>query len=646
MLHFKRQSKSKQKGFTIIELMVIAPVVILTIGAFITVIVSMTGDVLVSRTANATLFDIQDSLNRIEQDIKLSSRFLATSGDTSNNGFALQTGQGYDDGTAIFKNVSTTNGTILILNSIATTGNPINATSAYVYAIDPLNPCNTAGVIQNTPQVMNIIYFVKSGTLWRRTVMQSNYANTSTNWCNVPWQLPSCSPGYSATFCKADDLKLVSGLGTTGFNVQYFNGSDNTIENTTASDTSVGVTDANRDSALQTATTASVSITSTKTVAGRDSTQAATLRATRLDINASSLVAPAPAPTSPGIPTNVVATGSSTSQVAVSWSSPAGPPTSYTLQYSQKADFSSPTTINNITSTNRTISGLAQATVYFIKVRAANSVGNSSYSGTIMGTSQGSNIWSNYTLITGVGDWNLDGNNDLIGYKSNGDIELHLGSGNATFGGIIKLTNIGTVVRNLLGPGTPSGASAPFLWWANNNTGPGYTLKSDGATGISGSAISSGLSNWISYSSVFTAPKFYSDGTTVLIAKLSAQYIHSLASSGAVTYMASYGSGWDGAFPGDRVFGTGDFTGDGKGDIAGISSAAVMTLYAGTGTGTTGSTYGLGSGWTNDRVMGGWDYNNDGKVDILRYYIPTGVLGFYPGNGAAGFGSPLNTPIN
>jgi Tfp pilus assembly protein PilE len=378
MLRFKRRKSTKQKGFTIIELMVVAPVVILTIGAFVTVIVSMTGDVLVSRTANATLFSVQDSLNRIEQDIKLSSGFLSTSGDTTNNNFALTAGQGYDDGTQIFKNVDSTTGTMLILNTIATTGNPLLATSAYVYARDPLNACNSAQVIQNTPQSMNIIYFVKNGTLWRRTVMQPLYNNTVTNWCSLPWQLPTCTPGYSPslTFCKADDIQLIDGLGTTGFDVQYFNGSNATLENTTASDTGVGVTNANRLAALQSATTASVSLTSTKSVAGRDSTQTATLRATRLDINASSLVVPVIA-TTPTAPV-VTATTSAPTTALFTWPAVNGA-VSYTIDYSTNGGGNWTNGFTNQTTRTFTYSGATHGQTVSVRVSATNTAGTSSY---------------------------------------------------------------------------------------------------------------------------------------------------------------------------------------------------------------------------------------------------------------------------
>ncbi len=373
--------------------MVVAPVVILTIGAFVTVIIGLTGDVLASRASNAALFNIQDGLNRMEQDIKLSSGFLAT------NNITPQTGQGFDNGTAGFKNVDTTNGTMLILNSIATTGNPIQTGTNYVYAIDPLNACNSAQVIQNTPQSMNIIYFVKAGTLWRRVVMQQNYANTATNWCAVPWQLPSCTPGYVASFCKTQDIQIVSGLGTSGFNVQYYSGANNGLQNTTASDTSAS--DTNRAAALVPSTTATISLTTNQTVAGRTVAQSGTIRATRLDINASSIYTP-PTPTIPAAP---VVTASVTSPTTAVFTWPVVPgATSYTLDYK----------INSGSWVNAANSGNPQATTFSIStlqnnlVSVRTSAHNSAGTSTATSTSAASitiplwatpllqNNWSNY----------------------------------------------------------------------------------------------------------------------------------------------------------------------------------------------------------------------------------------------------------
>ena len=94
--------KKGSAGFTFVEIVVIAPIVILMIGAFIAAVVGMTASVLVSRAQNVLTYNVQDALNRIQQDVKLSTTFLAQS-----NINLSSTKQGYDDGTAIFNNVET-----------------------------------------------------------------------------------------------------------------------------------------------------------------------------------------------------------------------------------------------------------------------------------------------------------------------------------------------------------------------------------------------------------------------------------------------------------------------------------------------------------------------------------------------------------
>lgn len=389
----------RKEGFTVIELLVIAPIVILTIGAFVTVIVAMTGEVLAARSANTTLYNVQDALNRIEQDIKLSSSFLATSGSTSNNNFALTTGQGFDDATSIFQNASVSNGTMLILNSIATTANPIATSSAYVYAIDPLNACGTANVIQNKPQSMNIVYFVKSGTLWRRTIMQSNYNNTSTGWCNSPWQIPSCTPGYTATFCKTQDIQLVTGLGTTGFTVQYFNGASASIENATANNS--GTSDANRAAALLSATTASVAITSTQTVAGRTVSQSANMRASRLDINASALVVPTAAAT----PSTPVVSATTTAPVTAKFSWPQISGASYyTIDYSTNGGTSWTNGFTNQNTTTYSYTGTHNQTVQ-VRVSATSTDGTNTYTSTYGTASVTIPLWANLVYQNNWADY-------------------------------------------------------------------------------------------------------------------------------------------------------------------------------------------------------------------------------------------------
>src|SRR5690606_28075886 len=143
-------------------------------------------------------YNIQDALNRIEQDVNSSGAFLST------NNFDPSTPQGYNDDTAKFKNVSA-DGTALILNVYATTGNPISSNSDVIYTADQPKACSDGNISSNPPVMMNVVYFVKDNSLYRRVVAPSFYATVG---CSVPWQTPSCSEGYVDSFCKSTDVRL------------------------------------------------------------------------------------------------------------------------------------------------------------------------------------------------------------------------------------------------------------------------------------------------------------------------------------------------------------------------------------------------------------------------------------------------------
>lgn len=317
-----------KSGFTLVEMMVIAPIVILLIGAFIALIVNLTGEVLSSRGSNVLAYDVQDALNRIEQDVKLSTTYLSTNNiDIDGNvappvaatrqGYARNAGEVSGGSTVNFSNVAKTNGSnaSLILNVLATNDNPLSDTANYVYLANQPNSCSTiAEYSKNTPMSTNVIYFVDSNeTLWRRTIMPTGYDVAANRCGNAPWQQPSCAPGYntaSVPFCKTNDIKLVEGVRAADFQVSYYTSASGTAATSAANnpaDTTANG-DAVRNAALQSTPTVSVSIISRKTIAGREISQSGTVRATRLDTNASSIATQTPvtaAPTAPRVSSNV-----------------------------------------------------------------------------------------------------------------------------------------------------------------------------------------------------------------------------------------------------------------------------------------------------------------------------------------------------
>ena len=378
---------SRQRGFTLVEMLVVAPIVILFIGAFIGLIVNLTGEVMSSRGSNMLTYDIQDALNRIEDDVKQSTTFLAV-----NNIDVSTTKQGYsaspspNGGTANFTNIdkSSSGGSYqsIVLNSLVTDGNPVSSQTGLVYLANQPNTCGDYNTYsKNTPMTMNVVYFVdNTNTLWRRVIMPSNYADSSAR-CGTkaPWQLPTCINGYNAsvlTFCKTSDEKLISGVTPANFQFSYYTAASSTAADPTAANASSS--DSARNTALQSTPTIAVSLSATQTIAGRTITRSATLRATRSDGNATSIakvVPPSSVPTTPSV-SGVVTDGHA---VNFTWPTVSGA-TSYDVDYQVNGGswVSGATGLTNNQRTYTVTQGNHTDTVT-ARVRANNSLGASSY---------------------------------------------------------------------------------------------------------------------------------------------------------------------------------------------------------------------------------------------------------------------------
>lgn len=258
-----------RSGFTLVEMLVIAPLVILLIGSFIYAIVAFTGQGMAERGKALLLNDVHTALDGIEDDVVLSGAFLATNNQT------VGSPQGLDDGTQAFVNNSTNNDT-LILNSFVTTESPSSPTRSLVYLANAPNACGAANVNQNQVMTMNIVYFVKDNSLWRRTMMVPSYASKDCSGQTI-FQRPSCSPGVTGTLCETQDEQLIEGVADGGFSVTYY-------PSASSSSAVSGATNSNattRQTALDTANSVKVTLSANGTTAGRDFSQSATGRFTR-----------------------------------------------------------------------------------------------------------------------------------------------------------------------------------------------------------------------------------------------------------------------------------------------------------------------------------------------------------------------------
>lgn len=266
-----KKYKSNKKAFTIVELVIMAPIVMFVIGAFIAVIMDMASQAAVSRVQTEMVYTVQDGLNRIEQDIKFSISFLAI------NNITISSPQGYNNDATNFVNVNngSTGDNALIINAVATDKNPSDPTAKPIYLTNTPNACLSANVSSNTPMKYNIVYFVKNNSLWRRTLMPSNYLTAG---CSVPYQVPSCAASQTGSMCITEDIQVISNITASNFILNYYPSASSTTADTVSKTTANS--DAVRGAQLLILPTVGVDVSSSKTVANKTVSKSGSLRVT------------------------------------------------------------------------------------------------------------------------------------------------------------------------------------------------------------------------------------------------------------------------------------------------------------------------------------------------------------------------------
>jgi hypothetical protein len=216
---------------------------------------------LITGDRNAVSFDTQAALDQIEQDTRLSTQFLTTTGTLaspqgSNNNFT---------GTSAFTNTSN-----LILSENATDKSPTDTTRQIIYRANQPNVCGSTQTF-NAILPVQIVYFIKSGSLWRRTIVPTYNTNATVDAntvCDAPWQRNTCSPPYTpSTRCQTNDIEVMQNISS--FDVKYYA--------TAAATTELG------DAGAASASNIEVTINAAKTTAGRQFTNSGVLRVDKLN---------------------------------------------------------------------------------------------------------------------------------------------------------------------------------------------------------------------------------------------------------------------------------------------------------------------------------------------------------------------------
>ncbi|WP_395361018.1 FG-GAP repeat domain-containing protein [Streptomyces sp. YH02] len=268
--------------------------------------------------------------------------------------------------------------------------------------------------------------------------------------------------------------------------------------------------------------------------------------------------------------------------------------------------------------------------------------------------------WNMYNTIIPVGDDNGDGSGELLARDTKGTFWYYTGKGNGTLatrtqagsvGGWEGVPQFGGASNNPVAAtkeGVLARDSAGTMFWYGSRTngyltardqygdsggwrGADYTHLSsldpdnssdiaqlfDNGLYIDGVLIGTG---WGVYNALVGPGDLSGDGKGDLLARDRSGNLYLYQGNGQSTAFASrikVGGGW-GSF--NKIVGAGDYTGDGRADIAARTSGGDLYVYPGTGVAATpfGARKWVGSGWnTYTKLVAPGDLNGDGKGDLL-----------------------------
>lgn len=205
----RSKGRRSEDGFTLVELLVILPILVTVVAVLLSVLVMVLSQINTARSSTGLIYETQNALDVIERDMSVSTLFL-TSSDTG-----YQDTYGPDNAGAAwsYKGDSATSRT-LITRNFATTESPYNGNRAPVF-LNQLG-CDTDHLYFNDPYYVNIIYFVRNNTLYRRTL-----TDPSRVLCATPYQTRSCpSDAAWVSACVVRDTALITGIQS--FQVAYY----------------------------------------------------------------------------------------------------------------------------------------------------------------------------------------------------------------------------------------------------------------------------------------------------------------------------------------------------------------------------------------------------------------------------------------
>ena len=196
-------ARHQQRGFTVVEMLVAIPIIVVVVGVLVAALVGLLSSIVISNQRGALTYAMEDALDQIEQDVRLATK-------VESKAVAANWAQHF------------AGDNVLILTQYATDRNPSDTQRELIYLNSQAKLYRT-----NNPLTVKVVYFVQGTTLWRRTIVPSQYEFSATNpsnntMCGQPWQQSTCN--YTGGPCKALDTRVANNVSSvrfgyaTGFN--------------------------------------------------------------------------------------------------------------------------------------------------------------------------------------------------------------------------------------------------------------------------------------------------------------------------------------------------------------------------------------------------------------------------------------------
>ena len=198
-------TKHNNQGFTLVELLIVCPILMVVIAILMNFIFNQYGQLLVQNSAINLEVQSSGILSNIKKDIEPSNAFLKSTNAQLVDSFAPSGGW-----------LANNSGSVLIISSAASTAKPESVDSQPVYVNK--NGCSPENQkILNDILDYNIVYFVSGSKLYKRIV-----TNTTSSVCGSNYLKQTCPEEQYSIDCPKD-IMLTDQLAS--FQVQYLDGS-------------------------------------------------------------------------------------------------------------------------------------------------------------------------------------------------------------------------------------------------------------------------------------------------------------------------------------------------------------------------------------------------------------------------------------